>query len=194
MSIDRQQVIDELATEWLDGLDGAELEEGRRLLGEVVDDWAREADSTPDPGAVLAIQRDELAARGRGQDAAGRLHVLRSRVVERRVDRLSAATYALGKAILDGSADDEAARTQGKAYLHEAEELAGELDALGVAPGDPVPPRARRRGHGRALRGRAQGHEHPSRARRRGRSLDPALSAGAPLRACGSTEICPFGP
>jgi hypothetical protein len=136
--IDKSQVLVELTPEWLAGLDGAQFDEGRRLLGEVVDDWAREADSTPDPDAVLAIQREELAARGRGQDAAGRLRVLRSRVVERRVDRLSAATYSLGKSILDGSADDEQAREQGRTYLSEAEAIAAELDALGVAPGEPV--------------------------------------------------------
>jgi hypothetical protein len=136
--IDKGQVLVELTPEWLAGLDGAQFDEGQRLLGEVVDDWALEADSTPDPGAVLAIQRKELAARGTGQDADGRLHVLRSRVVERKVDRLSAATYALGKAILDGSANDDEARAQGKAYLADAEEIAAELDSLGVASGAPV--------------------------------------------------------
>ena len=43
MAIDQAKVVAELSPAWLDGLDGAELEEGRRLLGEVVAEWAREA-------------------------------------------------------------------------------------------------------------------------------------------------------
>ena len=136
--IDKDRVLAELAPEWLDGLEGEKLDDGRRLLAEVVDDWAREADSTPDPEAVHAIQRDSLAARGRGQDAAGRLHALGSRVAERKVDRLSVETYELGKSILDGSADDEQARARGREYLSRAEALARDLDALGTPADAPV--------------------------------------------------------
>jgi hypothetical protein len=126
--MDAREVFDELAPEWLAGLDGGELEEARALLTDVVDDWAREADSTPDPGAVLAIQRAELEAAGAGRDAAARLGVLRARALTRRAERLSAETFALGRAILDGSATDPDAREQGRALLEQAERLGPALD------------------------------------------------------------------
>ena len=126
--MDTRAVFDELAPRWLGGLDGAALDEGRKLLTETVDDWAREADATPDPGAVLAIQREELETAGAGRDAAGRLAVLRVRVLTRRAERLSAATFALGRAILDGSATDPEARDEGRRLLEEAERLSPEVD------------------------------------------------------------------
>jgi hypothetical protein len=126
---DADALLAELAPEWLAGLEGAELAEGRELLAEVVADWAREAGSTPDPAAVLAIQRADLRPPA---DAEGRLRALRARVLTRRVDRLSAETFALGRAILDGSATDPGARERGRELLDEAERLG---DALRDAPG-----------------------------------------------------------
>jgi hypothetical protein len=132
--IHKQEVIAELSPEWLAGLEGAELEEGRRLLSEIVDDWAREADPTPDPAAVHRFQRGDLEALGQGRDAAGRLDVLRTRALGRRVDRLSVGTYALGRAILNGRVQDEGARGQGEALLREAEAIAAELKRLPRSP------------------------------------------------------------
>jgi hypothetical protein len=126
--ISPQGVVEALAPEWLAGLDGAALEEGRELLAEVVEDWVREADSTPDPHAVLTIQRQELETAGAGRDAAGRLAALRARVLTRRVERLSAATFALGRAIIDGSATDPDAREYGRRLLDEAERLGTALN------------------------------------------------------------------
>lgn len=128
--IHKEQVLAELSPEWLAGLEGAELDEGRRLLAEIVDDWAREADPTPDPAAVHRFQRQDLEALGRGRDAAGRLDVLRTRALGRRVDRLSVGTYALGRAILNGSVRHNDARSQGEALLREAEAIAAELRRL----------------------------------------------------------------
>jgi hypothetical protein len=132
--IDRERVIAELSPEWLAGLEGSELEEGRRLLSAIADDWAREADPTPDPAAVHRFQREDLEALGRGHDAAGRLDVLRARVLGRRVDRLSVGTFGLGKAILSGSVDDDEGRRRGEAFLREAEGVAAELKQLSGSP------------------------------------------------------------
>jgi hypothetical protein len=133
-AIDKERVIAELSPEWLAGLDGAELEEGRRLLAEIAADWAREADPTPDPAAVHRFQREDLETLGRGRDAEGRLDVLRARSLGRRVDRLSVGTYALGRAILEGSVDDEDARGQGVAFLREGEAIAAELKRFPRSP------------------------------------------------------------
>ena len=132
--LNKQRVIAELSPHWLEGLEGDELAEGRRLLAGIVDDWAREADPTPDPAAVHRFQREDLEALGPGRDAAGRLDVLRTRALGRRVDRLSGATYALGRAILQGSVQDGDAQAQGRALLREAEVIAAELDRLPPAP------------------------------------------------------------
>jgi hypothetical protein len=103
-----------------------------------VDDWWREASSTPDPDAVLAIQRRELEQRAPGGGPAERLEALRRRAVERRIDHLDTAAFALGKDVLAGSVGDEEARSRGREYLDRAEALAGELDRLGTPAGDPA--------------------------------------------------------
>lgn len=133
-----ESLIEELSPTWLDGLEGDELEEGRRLLAEVVDDWWREASSTPDPAAVLAIQKRELEERAPGGGPGERLQALRRRAVERRIDHLDTAAYALGKKVLAGSVGDEEARARGRECLDRAEELAGELDRLGAPADDPA--------------------------------------------------------
>jgi hypothetical protein len=124
MAIDTGAVLAQLEPEWLAGLDGDARQEGETLLNEIVDDWAREADATPDPEAVLAIQRQDLEALAGGGD---RLGALRVRVLTRRAEHLGAETFALGRAILDGSADDGDARVQGRALLDRAEALGAEI-------------------------------------------------------------------
>jgi hypothetical protein len=128
--IDQAALRAELGGRWLDGLDGAEREEGARLLDWLVADWAREADATPDPAAVLAFQRADLDARAAGDP----LGALRAHVLARRVDRLGAATFALGREVAAGPADDAAARADGEALRRQADALATELRALPPGP------------------------------------------------------------
>jgi hypothetical protein len=132
--IDTERVLGELRAEWLDGLEGAQRDEAERLLAEVVDDWAREADPTPDPEAVLRFQRDDLETHGRGRDAAGRLDTLRTHVLTRRAEHLGTETFRLGRAILTGEAKDPDARERGRELLRRAEALAGELRGLQASP------------------------------------------------------------
>jgi hypothetical protein len=129
---DTAQVLADVEARWLDGLEGAELEEGREMLRWIVDDWAREAARSSDPEAVLAIQKADLEEMaGQGTEP---LKVLRTRVLQRLVDRLGTATLALGEGILDGSVEDERGREEGKKLLAQAEELAAEVDRLGPTP------------------------------------------------------------
>ena len=122
MGIDREAVLGELEPRWLDGLEGAERSEAAALLRELVDDWALEADATPNPDAVLAIQRSQLEAA-----ADGGLDALRARVLTRRAEHLGAETFALGRAILAGTVDDQEARSHGRELLARAEALGPEL-------------------------------------------------------------------
>jgi hypothetical protein len=133
VGIDKAAVLAEVSPAWTEGLDGAELDEARRLLDAVVDDWAVEADPTPDPAAVLRFQQADLAAT-LSAEPAERLAALRTRVVGRAVDRLSTRTYALGEAILAGSVGDDEAREQGSVLLHEAEALGPSVAALSASP------------------------------------------------------------
>jgi hypothetical protein len=80
---------------------------------------------------VLAIQRQDLERALADREDADRLAVLRSRALTRRAERLSGETFALGRAVADGSATDPEAREEGRRLLAEAEELSS---ALGDAP------------------------------------------------------------
>jgi hypothetical protein len=133
VGIDKAAVLTDLVPAWTAGLDGAELEEARRLLTAVVDDWAAEADPTPDPAAVLQFQQADLA-KTLSVEPGERLATLRTRVLGRAVDRLSTRTYALGEAVLAGSVSDDEAREQGSALLHEAEALGPSVAALPASP------------------------------------------------------------
>jgi hypothetical protein len=79
---------------------------------------------------VRAIQRRELEERAGDGSPAARLAALRARVLERRVDRVDADAFALGKAVLAGRVDDEDARTRGRELLSRAEALGPQVDAL----------------------------------------------------------------
>jgi hypothetical protein len=114
----------------LEGLEGEDLQTGRRAVAEVLADWKREADGQDDPAAVHRFQREDLAAQLSGLDPAGRLGVLRARAVGRKVDRLNVRALALGRSVVSGE-DGEA---EGRALLTAAEELAPQVAAL---PGSP---------------------------------------------------------
>ena len=126
-ALDRQALLAELEAEFA-------APEAREPLEWLVADWAREADPTPDPAAVLRFQREDLEARTAGLDGPARLQALRAHVLARRVDHLGARTFALGKGILTGDVADGDARARGEELREEAERLAGELDRL---PGSP---------------------------------------------------------
>jgi len=129
--VDWEAVSAELEREWLDGLSAAEREEGRRLLGEIVADWRREAAGTDDPEGVNRIQRQDLAA------LAGDLpplDALRTRAVTRRAEHLGSRTLALGRRVLSGDAGGDEAQAAGRELLAEAEALAPDLQALPDSP------------------------------------------------------------
>jgi hypothetical protein len=127
--IDRQALLGELEAEY-----GTEAHDQLQWL---VDDWAREADPTPNPEAVLRFQREDLEAHTAGHDQDAKLDALRTHVLARRVDRLSARTFALGKEILSGN--DADGRARGKELQQEADALADELSRLRPSPDhDPI--------------------------------------------------------
>ena len=113
---------------------GAPTAADRARLEWLVADWAREADGAPDPAAVHRFQCEDLDARLAGREAAARIDAFRAHVLARRVDRLGARTFALGRSILDGSMGDEEARSQGESLRREADELAAELGELTPDP------------------------------------------------------------
>jgi len=132
--IDQEAVVAELAPEWIGGLAGPQRVEGERLLAELVRGWAEDADSTPDPAAVLRFQHRDLEAAGAGRDPLGRLAALTLAVLQRNVERLGTATFALGVAILDGAIGGEESRSRGRELLSEAEALGSMVKALPQSP------------------------------------------------------------
>ena len=102
-----------------------------------MDDWWREASSTPDPGAVLAIQKRELEERRRAAGPPSGCSTLRRRAVERRIDRLDADAFALGKDL-----SCRLGRRRGGALAAGSTSTVpsrrGELDRLGAPAGDPA--------------------------------------------------------
>jgi hypothetical protein len=131
--IDQAALVAELGARWLAGMDEAARAEGQKLLAELVADWAREAESDADPAAVQAVQKQDFEEAGQGQGPAQRLITLRTEVLERRIARLRVRTYALGKALIDGTVGRGAARDEGKLLLVEAEGLAVRVRAVGDA-------------------------------------------------------------
>lgn len=131
MTLDQATVVDGLLA-WVapDRADTAAAADVRSLVA----DWAREADSMPDPLAVLEFQREDLEA---AADALGgdRTRAVRLTLLRRRLDRLAARTLSLGKAVVGGQVDDAEARRSGEELLAECEQMRGEVDAVGDAPG-----------------------------------------------------------
>ena len=126
-ALDQRSLLTELESEFPEP-------EAHEDLEWLVADWAREANHTPNPAAVLRFQREDLEARTAGRDGSARLEALRAHVLSRRVDHLGARTFALGKGILAGDVADEDARARGEALREEADALAAELRELPDSP------------------------------------------------------------
>lgn len=128
--VDWDDVRAQLGAEWLDSLDGDRRADGQALIDELVTDWAREAATSSDPAGVLRFLRQDLEDLRAGSTDADPLAPLRFGVARRQVDRVSAQTFALGKAVLAGSVDDAEARRQGRALLDQVERLAADAQHL----------------------------------------------------------------
>lgn len=130
----REAVITELSQAWLAGLSDPDREAGVALIRIFVDDWAREASTSPVPGTVLQILRADLAKILATTEPGQRLVSLNRYWLSRQIDRLSATTLALGKAVINGEISDDQARDQGQELLNRAEELAEHLQQLPDSP------------------------------------------------------------
>jgi hypothetical protein len=119
MTLDRDALVAELTA----GLDGAEP-----AARELVDDWAREADSQPDPAAVLRFQREDLAAAT--AEAGDTARGLELATLRRRVDRVSAESLTLARRVQGGDPPGDAANTA-RAFVRQCEELAAALERFG---------------------------------------------------------------
>jgi hypothetical protein len=132
-TINQQAVAADLEGAWLTGLEGAELAEGKQLIADLVVDWAREADSDPDPESVLAVQRTDLGQAARCKSAQERLNVLRVEVLQRKINRLSVASWALGTGVVDHKIAAEAARAEGQKLIAQADALVPRVAAIADA-------------------------------------------------------------
>lgn len=118
-ALDRRALVDEL----LDRLGAGARSSEAGVVEALVDDWAREADPMPDPSAVLRFQREDLEhAIAHAGDVRGGLRLA---LLQRRVNRVSAATLAVARARREG---DQSVASHARDLLREVEALADELD------------------------------------------------------------------
>lgn len=136
--MDQNQLLSDLSDAWLTGLSPDDYEAGQNLLNLLAADWIAEAQTSSTPDVVISILKDDLAHDMDQQDLDGRIQVLRQSVIQRRVDRLSAQTYQLGQAVVDGRINDSDAREEGRSYLQQAAALSAELEELNL-PGQVEP-------------------------------------------------------
>jgi len=131
-TLDKQKLLDEVTAEWLPKVAKADREETKQLLGALVTSWLSEAiGGVAEPEAVNEIQREDLALLlTNAKTPAARIEALRGMVLRRRVNKVSAATFKLGKQVVDGDKDDGTARAEGKGLQLQIDELAGKVNAL----------------------------------------------------------------
>lgn len=130
LRLDQKRLVSELTASWLQGLTGASLDEGQRLLRELVVDWAREADGDAECAETNRFQQEALSKAGAGKDATGRLDALRVVLLERQVRTLAARTFTLAKGVVDGAAHGDDPAAQGRALLQQAEALAAQVQKV----------------------------------------------------------------
>lgn len=126
-ALDRGALVDELLAR-IDRHRDDDVAVARAL----VDDWAAEADPMPDPAAVLRFLREDLEtaiAHCGGDVAAGARLVL----LQRRVNRVSAATLAAARARRDGAGAGDA-----RALLARVEVLAASVAELPASAARPA--------------------------------------------------------
>jgi hypothetical protein len=105
-------------------------DEAAALAAELAADWLREAAGDKDADAILALLRDELAAKLAGRSSGDQLEIVRAQVYDRRARALGRRSLALGKAVIDGAVTDAEARARGEQILHELAPLAARVRAL----------------------------------------------------------------
>jgi hypothetical protein len=128
--VDQGALVDELTSTWLPALADDDRAKAVPLVRELVADWAREADPMPDPAAVVRYQREDLEATT-ARNGGDRLRGLELELLQRRLNRLSAATFELAQETIDGEIGDEESRRLGRDLLGECEELSSELQGFG---------------------------------------------------------------
>ncbi len=84
---------------------------------------ANEGQSPEEQRAVLKLLRGDLAAAMKGREAESQGEVLRREVFDRRARKLGRASFALAKAVVDGTSPAEQARPQGQELLARAKTL-----------------------------------------------------------------------
>jgi hypothetical protein len=131
--IDERAVIAELSSAVMGRLDKRDQTEAAQLLVELVADWAREANSDGDPQSVLVVQRKDLDAALHGKTGPELLGCLRVEVAQRKINRLSAASWALGSGLIDGRITQQAAHDQGLALMADTDAVLRELDNISDA-------------------------------------------------------------
>jgi hypothetical protein len=129
----RDELAAELSPGLLAGLAGADHTRGEQLLAELIDYWLAEARSAGElADDVLRILRGDLERDVEGRGPEDRLALLEADVLDRELRGLSVESYALGTSIVDGEADDDDARSRGRALMARADALSPRVAAIAL--------------------------------------------------------------
>jgi len=131
--LDRDAALEHIRSTWPAALSEADQERALPAARELVTDWAREADTMPDPAAVGRYQREDLDATI-AQVGGDPVKGLELELLKRRVNQLNAATFRLAQEILDGTVPDDESKPRGNELLKRCEQLAAEARDLDSNP------------------------------------------------------------
>ena len=130
---DVERIVKEVEPTALAGLPAAQLSDARSELSALVADWLREAGHGSDADDILALSRREFLERLQGKSPAERRDIVRWQSLERRVRRLSVASYALGQKVVDKKIAADQARKEGEALVTALDALAPAWQAVADA-------------------------------------------------------------
>lgn len=129
--IGEKALRDRLVSQLLPRLEAQQRSRAEELLTALARDWALEAGDDETSAETLRILQAELDARLAGRNAAEQLEVLEAEVLDRELRKLSRESFELGRQLIAGEVEQQAATAQGMALLAAAEALGPRIQALG---------------------------------------------------------------
>lgn len=134
MTAVRSAVLEPLIASTTAGMLAPDAVRTAALLDELVTEWDCEAGSDGDAPAVLDRLRRDFEVALAGKLGVSRLDAVLAEVLDRRIRRLGAQTFELGKRLIDGAVARDDARIRALAMMTDIEAVAADVRALTDVP------------------------------------------------------------